>query len=76
VDEWQYEMAQRRETEERAARVAEIQELAKRRFTPYMLDGEPCCPDCLEPLPAHRVEVGICVRCLTEREQRERMNGR
>lgn len=76
MDEWQYEMAQKRETEEREAAVAEIQELAAQRFTPYMLDGEACCPDCLEPLLSHRLEVGICVRCLTVREQREKQYDR
>jgi hypothetical protein len=72
MDEWQFEQAQQRETEEREAAIAVVRARAARRYTPFMLDGEPCCPDCLEPLPAHRVEVGICVQCLTDRERREK----
>lgn len=45
-------------------------ERGRRRFTPYMLDGEPHCPDRLEPLPQHRQEAGICVPCLELREKR------
>lgn len=75
MDESQFEQAQQRETEEREAAIAEVRVRAARRYTPYMLDGEPCCPDCLEPLAAHRIEVGICVRCLTDRERREKQHG-
>lgn len=42
----------------------------RRRIMPRMIDGEPCCPDCLEPLERHRVEAGICVPCLELRERR------
>lgn len=75
MDESQFEQAQQRETEEREAAIAEVRERAARRYTPYLLDGEPCCPDCLDPLPVHRVEVGICVQCLTDREHKEKQRG-
>ncbi|MDH5785342.1 MAG: hypothetical protein OEZ16_07005 [Chromatiales bacterium] len=75
MDEWQYEQAQRREVQEREAAIAEVRKRAARRYTPYMLDGEPCCPDCLEPLAAHRIEVGICVHCLSLRERTEQQHG-
>lgn len=72
MDEWQYEQAQQREEDERAAAIKRVREKAARRFTPYMLDGEACCPECLEPLPTHRIEVGICVKCRGMIEKRER----
>lgn len=30
------------------------------------------CPDCREPLPPHRLAVGVCVPCLELREARGR----
>lgn len=72
MDEKYHEQAKEVERRQREAGIAKVREAAKRRFTPYMLDGEPCCPDCLEPLPAHRLEAGICVPCLARREQQER----
>lgn len=55
-----------------ARALAAHRERSQARITPYMIDGEPHCPDCLEPLPAHRQDAGICVECLTEREQQQR----
>ncbi|WP_275100132.1 TraR/DksA family transcriptional regulator [Sedimenticola hydrogenitrophicus] len=52
--------------------LAAQQERARQQVTPYLIDGAPHCPDCLEPLPAHRQAAGICVGCLTDREQQQR----
>jgi RNA polymerase-binding transcription factor DksA len=54
-----------------AAQLTQGRQLVK----PYLLDGVPHCPDCLEPLPEHRLSAGICVGCLTDREQRRSING-
>jgi len=42
---------------------------------PAVIDGEPCCADCHEPLAPHRLAAGLCVPCLTRREQRVAMRG-
>lgn len=63
------ERIERIERFDRDALAAQL-ERGRRRFTPHMLDGEPHCPDCLEPLPQHRQEAGICVPCLELRERR------
>ncbi len=56
-----------------AAALAAQQERRQTRVTPCMIDGTPHCPDCREPLPIHRHTAGICVECLTEREQQWRV---
>lgn len=71
MNERQFEMAQRREEQERAAALQALQQRQARRFAPLMLDGEPCCPHCHEPLPDHRLQAGICVSCLAGIERRE-----
>lgn len=55
-----------------AAALAAQRERGQRMVTPYMIDGAAHCPDCLEPLPEHRLSAGICVECLTNREQQQR----
>jgi len=55
-----------------ADRLRDQAERAKPRFTPFMVEGEPHCPECLTPLAAHRIEAGICVPCLTLIEQQEK----
>lgn len=71
MDERYHDMAREREERQRQQAIADHRERAQRRFVPYMLDGIPCCPECLEPLAEHRVEVGICVPCLADIERRE-----
>lgn len=71
MDERYHDMAREREERQRQQAIADHRERAQRRFVPYMLDGIPCCPECLEPLAQHRVEVGICVPCLADKERRE-----
>lgn len=72
MDEKYHEQAKENERRQREDGIAKVREAANRRYTPYMLDGEPCCPDCLEPLPEHRLTVGICVPCLARREKQEK----
>lgn len=71
MNERQFEMAQLREEQERAAALQALQQRRAIRFSPLMLDGEPCCPKCHEPLAEHRKPVGICVDCLSNIERRE-----
>lgn len=53
----------------RAALAAQLAH-ARRRIAPQMIHGVAHCPDCGEPLPAHRIDAGICVECLSIRERR------
>lgn len=45
---------------------------AAQRFEPVNIEGETCCPDCLQPLEVHRLEAGICVHCLNIREKKQK----
>jgi RNA polymerase-binding transcription factor DksA len=42
-----------------------------RRVRALTIGGVPCCPGCAEPLPPHRKQAGICVRCLSDLEREE-----
>ena len=58
------------------AALEEQAERAKPRFRAYQIEGVYHCPECLEPLPAHRIEPGICVPCLSAIEEQEKRTWR
>jgi hypothetical protein len=71
MDEKHFEQAQQREERDREAGIARVTAEAKERFEPVMVGGVACCHDCIEPLPAHRIEAGICVGCKQSREHQK-----
>lgn len=66
----QFDLAQLREEQEREHALEQHRERQAVRYEAVFIDGVPCCAECLEELPAHRIGAGICVPCLSGFEKR------
>lgn len=71
MDEKHFEQAQQLEERTREAGIARVTAAVNERFEPVIVGGIACCHDCIEPLPEHRIEAGICVGCKQSREHQE-----
>jgi hypothetical protein len=68
----QFDLAQLREEQEREHAIEQHRERLAVQYEAVIVDGVPCCAECLEELPDHRIGVGICVPCLSRMERRGR----